>query len=308
MLGFSGYNYEHFSRQLLRDLSHMPFTGPEPGERAPDFKAATLDGDTLRLSDFQGKKNVLLVFGSATCPMTAASIVKINELYDQFRGDQIEFLFIYVREAHPGERIQGHRSNSEKMEAARLLRDEEDIRMPVLVDDVRGHIHRKYSRLPNPAFLIDTSGRVAFRSMWAKAEEIESAIEELLELQRERGVDHVVVHGGQDLSMPLSYTVLCSYRALERGGEESLNDFRDALGIPGRVSLTASHMARPLLQNPGRILAVAALTTAVLAGGLYAGFELRKKRLGIRRNPYRAYEKDRVRDTETGTDYGAVGI
>jgi hypothetical protein len=74
------------------------------------------------------------------------------------------------------------------------------------------------------------------------------------------------------------------------------------------VAFTASHLARPLLDNPGRVLSIAALTAAVLAGGLYAGFELRKRRLGTRRNPYRAYEREKVRDTETGTDYGAVGI
>jgi hypothetical protein len=55
-------------------------------------------------------------------------------------------------------------------------------------------------------------------------------------------------------------------------------------------------------------VAVVALTTAALTGGLYAGFELRKRRLGSRRNPYRAYEKEEVKDTDTGTDYGAVGI
>jgi peroxiredoxin len=308
MLGFSSYNYERFSREVLREHSQAPFGGPEPGERAPDFKAATLDGDTVRLSDFEGKKNVLLVFGSATCPMTAATMGDINELYDQFRGDEIEFLFIYVREAHPGEQIPAHGTMREKTEAARLLRDEEDIQMPVLVDDLRGTIHRKYSRLPNPAYLIDKAGRVAFRCMWAKPEEIGSAIEELLEIQQERNVDHAVVNGGQDLSMPLSYSVLYSYRALERGGEQSLKDFREALGLPGRVALAASHVADSMLKKPGRILAVGALTAAVLAGGLYAGFELRKRRIGVRRNPYRAYERDRVRDTETGTDYGAVGI
>jgi len=63
-----------------------------------------------------------------------------------------------------------------------------------------------------------------------------------------------------------------------------------------------------LLENPGRIMSVAALTAAVLAGGLYAGFELRKRRLGLQRNPYRAYEKEKDRDKEAGTDYGAVGI
>ncbi|HZD94335.1 MAG TPA: redoxin domain-containing protein, partial [Candidatus Sulfotelmatobacter sp.] len=133
-------------------------------------------------------------------------------------------------------------------------------------------------------------------------------IEELLEVQQELNIDHAVVNGGQDLSMPLPYSALSSYRALERGGKQSLSDFRQALGLPARVALTASHLARPLLDNPGRIMSIIALTAAVLAGGLYTGFELRKRRLGIRPNPYRAYEKERNRDTETGTDYGAVGI
>lgn len=308
MMGFGTYNYEHFSRQLLQELDHVPFSGPQPGERAPDFKAETLEGEALRLSDYKNKKNILLLFGSATCPMTAAATARINQLYDHFRGDEIEFLFIYVREAHPGERIRAHRSQSEKIEAAGVLRDEENIEMPVVVDDIRGSIHRKYSRLPNPAFLIDRSGRVAYRAMWTRPEQLQSAIEELLEAQRGRSVDHAIVHGGQDLTMPFSLATLHSYRALERGGEESLKDFRKALGLPARTAVSLARTSRAWITTPGRILALSALTAAVLAGGLYAGFELRRKRLGLPRNPYRAYEKQRVRDTDTGTDYGAVGI
>lgn len=307
MLGMSTYNYRRFSRDILEQHSQPSFGGPAAGERAADFKAVALGGETVRLSDFQGKKNVLLIFGSATCPMTASSMAGINKLYDRFRGDDIEFLFIYVREAHPGERIPAHGSMREKTNAARQLRDEEDMAMPVLVDDIGGSIHRKYSRLPNPAFLIDKSGRVAFRSMWADPNKLEAAIEELLEIQHERNVEHAVVKGGQDVSRPVSYAVLYSYRALERGGEGSIKDFREALGLPAHAFF-ASRGRGTLLGNPGRILAVSALTAAVLAGGLYAGFELRKRRLGVRRNPYRAYEKEKVRDTETGTDYGAVGI
>src|SRR5207237_5308585 len=145
------------------------------------------------LSDYQGKKNVLLVFGSATCPMTAGSIHGINKLYDELRGGDIDFLFIYVREAHPGERIPPHGSMNEKIQAARLLRDQEDIEMPVVVDDLRGSIHRKYSKLPNPAFLIDKSGRVAFLSLWSRPTGLGHAIQELLDIQEERGVDRAVV-------------------------------------------------------------------------------------------------------------------
>jgi AhpC/TSA family len=310
MLGLSNYNYEHFSREILEELEEAHFSGPAAGERAPDFTAVTLEGETLRLSDYRGRKNVLLVFGSATCPMTAAVIGEINALDDRMRGDDVEFLFMYVRETNPGEHIPAHRSASEKAAAARLLRDAEELEMPVLVDDVRGSIHRKYSKLPSPAFLIDKSGRVAFRSMWANPEELAAALDELLELQEERRVDRGVVRGGEDLSVPLTYTELYSHRALERGGKEAVNDFRAALGelAFGREPRAALRGLEPLLQHPGRILAATALTTAVLAGGLYAGFELRKRRLGVRRNPYRAYEKEEVRDTETGTDYGAVGI
>jgi len=308
MLGFSTYNYPRFTRDLLQEAGSAAFAGPAPGTEAPDFKTSTLNGEIVQLRDYQGHKNILLVFGSATCPMTAGSVRGINGLYDRFRGDDVEFLFVYVREAHPGETIPAHSSVEDKIRVATLLRDEEELAMPVAVDDLRGSIHRKYSKLPNPAYLIDKSGRVAFRCRWAQPDILGKAIEELLELQRERGVDHVIVKGGQDLSIPLSYGVLYSHRALERGGPQSVTDFREALGLPGRVVLTTSRVAESFMAHPGRILAIAAVTAAVLAGGLYAGFELRKRRLGTRRNPYRAYENETVKDTDTGTDYGAVGI
>src|SRR5215467_6535330 len=127
MLGFRDYNYEHFTRELFQEMEAAGFGGPKPGERAPDFRARTLEGESVRLSDYHGKKNVLLVFGSATCPMVAGSIRGINDLYTQFRGDEIEFLFVYVREAHPGEKVPAHRSLHEKIGAARLVRDEEEI-------------------------------------------------------------------------------------------------------------------------------------------------------------------------------------
>jgi hypothetical protein len=307
MLGLGSYNYERFSRKILDELEQADFSGPEPGEIAPDFSAATLKGTKTRLSEFRDKKSVLVLFGSLTCPMTAASIRGINDLYKHFRGD-IEFLFVYVREAHPGELVPAHRTAAEKTRAAELLREAEDLEMPVLVDDVRGSIHRRYSKLPCPAFLIDRSGRVAFRSMWSNPEALADAMNELLELADQRPTDHVVVGHGEDLSMPLSYARLYSYRALERGGESAVHDFCVAAGRPWRGILSSSS-GESLLEHPGRILAITALTTAVLAGGLYAGFELRKRRLGIRLNPYRAYEKDRRPDSDADdTDYGAVGI
>ena len=309
MFGITRYNYESFTGALLaKDIAASRIgVGPEPGERAPDFEGRTLDGDTIKLSDYRGRKNVVLTFGSLTCPMTAGSIDGMNDLYDEYQNDDVQFLFVYVREAHPGERVPAHLSLEDKMRAAEMLRDAEDVAMPIIVDERRGPIHRKYGKLPNSTFLIDKSGRIAFRALWTRPGVVEDALEALLERQRDRGVEHAIVNGGEDRSFPVSYTVMHSYRALERGGEKSLADFRQALGPRARLVLASSRLAEPMVLNPGKALAAAAIAGGVITAGLLAGRKLRDKRLTNRR-PYDVYESPGPA-ARTGTDYSEpVGI
>ncbi len=307
MFGLSKYNYESFTRDLLQKEMASIAAGPEPGEPAPEFEARTLDGKTVRLGDYRGRKNLVLTFGSLTCPMTAGSNGGMNELYHEYNRKDTQFLFVYVREAHPGERIPAHSSMEEKTRAAQMLRDEEEIEMPIIVDELRGPIHRKYGRLPNATFLIDKSGRVAFRALWTQPGVVEGALEALLERQRDRGVEHAIVNGGEDRSFPLSYALVHAYRVLERGGEKSLADFRQALGPRARLVLASSRIAHPIALHPGRAIAAAALAGGVLTAGLLAGRMLRNKRL-FARQPYGVYESGRPA-ARTGTDYNEpVGI
>src|SRR5204863_644453 len=120
---------------------------------------------------------------------------------------------------------------------------------------------------------------IAFRMMWCRPGPLAAALEELFELETERGVDHVVVQGGEDRSMPMSYALFHSYRALERGGEMAMSNFREALGVRGRVALATSRIAEPVAEHAGTIALTAAISGAVLAGGLLAGAQLRKRRL-----------------------------
>jgi len=308
MFGLKPYNYERFTRDLLiKDLaaSKLAGSGPAPGRRAPDFTGRTLEGDRITLSDFVGEKNVVLTFGSATCPMTAGSVRGMNDLYEDFQGDDVEFLFVYVREAHPGDELPAHDSLDDKVRAAELLRQEEDIDMPIIVDELNGAIHRKYGKLPNATFIIDKSGRVAFKCLWTQPGVVEEALEELLELQEERGVDHVIVRGGEHSGMPLKHSFLHSRRALSRGGDEALADFTEATGWPGRIALATSRVAEPVLENPGTVIAAALTAGAVIAGALYAGRVLRERRFA-RRTPYDVPR--RLPPTGTAGDYEAVGI
>lgn len=305
----SEYNYTQFTRdKMARDFSNRVFDrGPKPGQRAPEFSARSLTGDSIQLSDYRGGKNVVLTFGSATCPMTAGSIGGMNDLCERYRGEDVEFFFVYVREAHPGDEIPAHESMNAKVRAAQILEAQENVEMPILVDDLKGSIHGKYGKLPNPTYVIDKSGRIAFRTQWTQAGVVEEALRQLLKIQQERGVDHAVVLGGEDRSVPISYQVLYSYRALQRGGRKAIADFEQSMGLGGRMMVAGSRLAGPVIENPGKSVAVAAMAVGVVAVALYAGRALRSRRLASR-NPYDRYVFETPPNENRGTDYPAVGI
>lgn len=59
------YNYDTFRRHMFKEDIHF-HEGPEPGQSVPDFDLPTIAGSRVRLSDFRGKKPVLIEFGSVT--------------------------------------------------------------------------------------------------------------------------------------------------------------------------------------------------------------------------------------------------
>jgi peroxiredoxin len=310
MLGFTPYNYETFRRNLLiKDMVVTKFLGaPKPGDKAPDFEGRTIDGDRIRLSDYRGESNVVLTFGSVTCPFTAASVRKLNNLYDEY-GGEVEFLFVYVREAHPGEELGPHKEMRDKVSAAEQLRDEEEVEMPIIVDDLNGRIHRKYGKAPNPTYLIDRSGRIAFRMLNTNANVLEEAIEELLERQEERGVDHVVVHGGEYNGISKAGAMLHTHRALKRGGKKSIEDFKQEMGWPGKLAVHGSRAVEPVVEHPVTVLAMAGAVAGVVALGIWGGMALRKRRFQQLRDPYDYGQfKPRRNDRNDRSDYEAVGI
>lgn len=64
-MGEGPYNYDTFRRHMMKE--DMAFRGgPEPGQLAPDFDLLTVEGARFRLSDYRGRKPVLVQFGSIT--------------------------------------------------------------------------------------------------------------------------------------------------------------------------------------------------------------------------------------------------
>ena len=305
MFGSKSYNYSSFDREQLRkELNGEQMKGPKAGEEAPNFELPSLEGKKVRLSDYAGY-NVVLTFGSATCPMTAGSIRGLNRLHEQYSDEEAQFLFVYVREAHPGEDLPAHSSLDDKGEAAELFREEEGVEIPILLDKLDGKVHRQYGGWPNSTYLIDGSGRVAFRAVWTRPSVIEEALEELLENQEESDEEHAVVRGGEDTALPKRYGMLHAHRAVERGGPRAVRDFKEAMGATGRVAMATSRMAEPVMLHPAKAFAAVAIAGGVIAGALYAGMRLRQRRLQMR-SPY-YFPRPQRRKGETG-GYEAVGI
>lgn len=148
------------------------------GSIAPDFTLTTQDGKgTIRLSDYRGKKPVVLVFGSYTCPPFRQRVVLVDEIYKRYK-DRVTFLFVYIREAHPesillvptkegGKRLE---VVSQTTTAAERLKNLEhcvsrlQLTIPALIDGDDNAVKHAYAAWPIRLYGIGTDGIIAYKS------------------------------------------------------------------------------------------------------------------------------------------------
>ena len=160
------YANEHVSSGILSEDMQFGDDAPKAGDRLPEFDLQTVEGGRAKSSDLTGQRPVLLITGSFTCPMTASSNPILKRLHAKF-GDKIDFVTLYVREAHPGEHRDQASTAEEKTRAARALKERDGLPWQVIVNDPDGSVHQRLDEKPNAAYLADRNGTVVFRSLWA---------------------------------------------------------------------------------------------------------------------------------------------
>lgn len=65
---------------------------PKVGEKAPDFKFEDKNGETKKLSDYQGKKIILYFYPKDNTPGCTAQACSLRDSYDQLQSDNIEVI------------------------------------------------------------------------------------------------------------------------------------------------------------------------------------------------------------------------
>jgi len=108
----------------------------------------------------------------------------MDELKEKYQGRDVEFLIMYVREPHAGERgfpdYRDHESFEHKMAMATELVELKNTTITVGVDDMSQEQHALLGNLPNMAYVVDRDGRVAYSNTWQHAEDIDATLAKLV--------------------------------------------------------------------------------------------------------------------------------
>ncbi len=164
------YNYSRFKADYYQ---FEKFEGLSSGEIFIDFELRTTNGEKKKISDFLDKP-LVLEMGSITCPMYAGNSKAMNEFSKKYTD--FNFIVLYVREAHPGNRVKSHSSDESKIDAAIKTYHHYAESRNVLVDTLNGDAHKVYGSLPNSVFIIGTDRKILFCKPWNNVDYIEPVL------------------------------------------------------------------------------------------------------------------------------------
>ena len=80
----------------VRESNAAPEARPEVGYIAPDFTLPNLDGKTVRLSDFRGKKGVFINFWATWCPPCRLEMPTMEKVYQDYKSRGLEILAVSI--------------------------------------------------------------------------------------------------------------------------------------------------------------------------------------------------------------------
>lgn len=110
----------------------------------------------------------------------------MEELAQEYTPKGFEFLFVFTREAHPGENYPHHTSMEQKLRHARDFRERFGVSRIMLVDDLEGTIHHQFGLLPDMCYLIGGGNRVLFKADWTNADTLRMILDYQLSRAEQR--------------------------------------------------------------------------------------------------------------------------
>jgi len=140
-----------FSCLLTTSITAESSVGTEIGDKAPDFEAETLDGETVKLSDFEGER-IMLNFWTTWCPPCREEMPDIQKFHET---SDVVILAVNLTDTE---------MNKNNVTA---FIEEFDFTFPVLMDE-GAKVSNLYKINPIPmSYMIDSNGKIHYKAFGA---------------------------------------------------------------------------------------------------------------------------------------------
>jgi hypothetical protein len=156
----------------------------------------------------------------------------MERLADRFADRAVRPVFVYTREAHPGEHYRHHRSMDDKRRNARAFLEHSKLRRQVLLDSLDGAAHRAYGMLPNMTWIVGRGGMIHYKSAWTSEADVADALEAILDFQANRGRNQWVAFYSERSAWSTRDQALFK-AGLERAGPQAVEDYQRMLAASG---------------------------------------------------------------------------
>ena len=139
----------HFAKTKLNIMTHL-----KVGDKVPNFEALDQDGNTIKLSDYKGKKLVVFFYPKASTPGCTAEACNLNDNFKRFESLNYEILGVSA----DSQKRQSNFKNKYGFEYPLLADEDKSVIEAFGVWGPKKFMGKEYDGIHRITFVIDENG------------------------------------------------------------------------------------------------------------------------------------------------------
>ena len=128
----------------------------EAGDKAPDFSVEDQDGNTVKLSDFKGKKLVLFFYPKASTPGCTAEACNLRDNWERFQEKGYAILGVSA----DTQKKQSNFKNKYEFPFPLLADEDKEVIQAYGVWGPKKFMGKEYDGIHRTTFIIDEGGKI----------------------------------------------------------------------------------------------------------------------------------------------------